>query len=156
VSALLRFARLLNRLGRDQCGASITELALAAPLLTLFVTGAIDLGDGLSQRFTLQQSVDRSLEMLQAGPVEGDADEADVNYDFLIDEAAAAAEVPASQVTLRKWLECDNAPQTHYEDSCDPGEETARYVELRIDKVYDGQFFLGDYPMTASAAMRIQ
>ena len=156
MTVLRRLAEMLGRLGRESRGASITELALAAPLLTLFVTGAIDLGDGLSQRFTLQQAVDRSLEMLQAGPIEADADADEVDYSFLVNEAAAAAGVPASQVTLRKWLECDNAPRTDYDDSCDVGEETARYIELRIDKVYDGQFFLGDYPMTATAAMRIQ
>ena len=147
---------LLRRLVRDRRGASITELALAAPVLALVVTGIIDLGQGMSERFTMQQAVNRSLELLQAGPVQGGAEDQGVDYSFLINETAAAADVPPGNVSLRQWLECDNAPQPDYEDSCDPGQETARYLELRIDKIYEGHFFLDGYPMTAAAAVRIQ
>ena len=153
---LLRLARLLRGIGRDLRGASVTELALAVPVMTLFVTGSIDLGQGISERFTLQQSVGRSLEILQAGPIQGSANSNDVDYNFLIDEAAEAAGVQASQVTLTRWLECDNERKDDYGDSCDVGEETARYLQLRVDKVFHGQFFLGDRPMSATAAVRIQ
>ncbi len=153
---LVPFFTHIRRLAPDEGGASLTELALVAPVLALFVTGIIDLGQGLSERFTLQQAVNRSLELLQAGPLEGDADADDVDYSDLITEAAAAANVPRENVRLRRWLECDNAPQANYSGNCDLGQETARYIELRVDKTFSGRFFLDGYPMVAAAAMRIQ
>ena len=152
----MRLFRFIRRLGADRRGTSVTELALAAPLLTLFVTGLVDVGEGMSQRFTIQQAVNRSLEQLQAGPLQGDAESNDVDFSFLVADAAASAGVPPSSVTVRRWLECDNAPKSDYNDNCDVGEETARYLELRIDKLYQARFFMGDYALTASAAMRIQ
>ena len=145
-----------RRLALDQRGASLVELAFAVPLLVVFLTGIIDLGQGLSERFTLQQAVSRSLELLQAGPLEGDADDEDVDFSHLVTEAAAAAGVPRGNVTVQRWRECDNVVEAHYEGSCDLGEETARYLRLRIDKTFQGKFFLGNYPMTASGAVRIQ
>ena len=147
---------LLRRLARDRRGASLTELALATPLLVLFLTGMIDLGQGLSERFTMQQAVNRSLELLQAGPLEADADAEDVDYSMLVTEAANAADVPRESVILTRWRECNNVRQNDYGGSCDMGEETARYLQLRIDKSFEGTFFLDGYPMSASASLRIQ
>lgn len=151
-----RLRGFIRRLRRDRRGASLTELALATPLLVLFLTGIIDLGQGLSERFSLQQSVNRSLELVQAGPLEGDADSDDVDYGFVRTEAAAAAGVPAANVTLARWRECDNVRQDDYAGSCDHGAETARYLQLRIEKTYDAMFFLDGYVMAAEAAVRIQ
>ena len=146
----------LRRLRRDRRGASVTELAFAAPLFALFVTGIIELGQGLSERFTLQQAVNRSLELLQAGPLEGDAEDADIDFSHLVAEAAAAANVPRENVALRRWRECENVPQNEYEGDCGAGQETARYLELRINKPFAGRFFLKGYPMSARGAVRIQ
>lgn len=153
---LLRPGTTLARLAGDTRGASLTELALVLPLLFLFFGGIIDFGQGLSERFTMQQAVNRSLELLQAGPLEGDAGSDGVDYSPLIAEAAAAANVPPENVTLRRWLECDNAPQPDFDDDCDMGEDTARYLQLRIEKECEGWMFLGDYQLTATGAMRIQ
>jgi len=146
----------LLRLAGDARGASLTELALVAPLLFVFFAGIVDLGQGLSERFTMQQAVNRSLEMLQAGPLEADAEADEVDYSHLVAEAAAAADVPRGNVTLRRWLECDNAPQPDFAGDCDLGEDTARYLQLRIEKHYEGWLFLGGYDMAATGAVRIQ
>lgn len=146
----------LARLAGDTRGASLTELALVAPLLFVFFAGIIDFGQGLSERFTMQQAVNRSLELLQAGPLEADADSDEVDYSPLIAEAAAAADVPPENVTLRRWLECDNAPQPDFDGDCDAGEDKARYLQLRIEKEYEGWLFLDGYQMAATGAMRIQ
>ncbi len=152
----MRIGMLIARLAADRRGTSVTELALIAPLLTLFVTGLVDVGQGMAERFVMQQAVSRSLEQLQAGPLEGDADSDDVDTSFLVTEAAAAAGVPPANVSVRRWLECANEPQPDYGENCDFGDETARYLELRIDKVYQARFFLGEHPLTAAAAVRIQ
>jgi len=146
----------LRRLGADRKGASIAELALIAPVLTLFVTGAIDLGEGLSARFSLQQAVNRSLEILQSGPAQGANNSDQADFSYLITETANAAGVPASQVTMRQWLECDNVPKPRYDDTCNAGQETARYLQLRVTKTFQAHFFLGAYPISAEASVRTQ
>jgi len=152
----LRPRAALVRLARDTRGASLTELALVTPLLFVFFAGIIDLGQGLSERFTMQQAVNRSLELLQAGPQEADAESDQVDYSYLTAEAAAAADVPPENVTLRRWLECDNVPQPDFAGDCDADEDTARYLQLRIEKEYEGWLFLDGYRMAATGAMRIQ
>ena len=63
---LSRLPQRIARLGADQSGVSTIELAIFLPILATLITGAVDLGQGLSQQFTLQQAVNRSLEMVQA------------------------------------------------------------------------------------------
>lgn len=146
----------LARLISHEGGASLVELAFAAPLLALLLGGIVDLGQGLSERFTLQQAVGRGLELLQVKPVRTHAQAAEVDYSYVIEEAAAAAGVPRSSVTLTRWLECNNVPAAGYARSCAETEETRRYVRLRIEKTFEGKLFLGRHPMAAEGAVRIQ
>jgi Flp pilus assembly protein TadG len=146
--------RWLRALRRDERGVSVIEFAFAAPLLSLFVLGIGDLGQGLSERFTIQQAVNRGLEMIQGRPVSAAATATDVNYDFVKTEAEAAAGTGAV-VTMTQWLECDGIPKTNFNDSCAEGEDTARYVRLHIAKTYNAHF-LGAIPMVATGALRVQ
>ena len=153
---IARLASLRRRLARDESGTSLVEFGFFAPFLALLVGGAIDLSMGLSDRFTLQQAVNRSLEMLQARHAVADADDADVDYSYLEAEAAAAAGVPVEQVSVTRWLECDGVEEEDYSAVCADGEDTARYLELRIDSTFEGQFFLGTTAVVATGAVRIQ
>ena len=151
--------RFLRPLARDQKGVSVIEMAFLAPILAAFTVGIADLGRGFAERFALQQSIHRTLEMAhQAGAVDGD-------YDYLIAEAASAAGVPADDVTLGEWLECNGVRQTDFDGSCPNGEQIARYISLRIDCTYNPMFsglpFItrnadGSVPMSAQASLRIQ
>ncbi|HWT12408.1 MAG TPA: TadE/TadG family type IV pilus assembly protein [Allosphingosinicella sp.] len=152
---MLRLGR-LRTLGGEERGVSTIELGLIAPVLALFVAGIVDLSQGLAQRFTMQQAVNRSLELLVVRPPEGGADDDDVNYDYLKTEAAAAAGVPVEQVSVERWLQCNEERMDDYNDSCDTGEDSARYLELRIQKAFRGSFFVGQITITAEGAMRIQ
>jgi Flp pilus assembly protein TadG len=145
-----------RRLGRDQRGTSIIEMGLAAPVLAVLLMGVVDLGRGLSERFTIQQAVNRSLEMIQAKRPQAGADDSEVDYTYLKTEAATAAGVPATQVTLTKWLECDGTRKTNYDDSCADNQDTARYVQLQITKNFVGSLYLGTVPMAAKGVLRIQ
>lgn len=148
--------RRLLSLGRDTKGAAFVEFGLFAPILALFALGIIDLSRGISERFTLQQAVNRSLEMLLVrSPSVGSA-EASGDYEFIREEAATAAGVPISQVTLTRTLRCNNAEMSDYDQACPQGQETARYVNLVINKNFDGIFYLGVVPITATGSMRIQ
>ena len=144
----------LRTLAADTRGTSFVEFGMLAPVLALLVMGIIDLSTALSDRFTIQQAANRSLELLQARPVVAD-DDGDVDYSFVKAEAADAAGVPETQVTLTQWLECDGVADDG-DDSCADDEDAARYLRVRITKNFQGRFLLGTTPMAASGALRIQ
>ena len=146
----------LRALARDQRGTSLIEFGFLAPFLALLTMGIIDLSRGLSERFTIQQAVNRSLELIQARPPVAGADDTDVDYSDVRTEAAAAAGVPEAQVTLTRWRECDGVEEADYSGTCADGEDTARYFELRIDKPFTGNFFVGEIDLFATGVMRIQ
>jgi Flp pilus assembly protein TadG len=151
-----RLASLLARLRRDDRGASLIEFGIMAPVLALLVGGVIDLSEGLSERYKIQQAVTRSLEQLQVQPAQADYNKSDVDYTYLQTEAATAAGVPTSQVTLTKWLMCDGVKQASWTGSCQAGQDTARYVHLQILKTFSGFFFMKSRQMTATGAVRVQ
>lgn len=103
------FAGLTRRLAALRCdsrGASLLEFGLFFPILALFLLGTIDLGRGLAAKFHLEQAAQRTIELANLG------NRPQADYSFLIAEAAAAAEVPATQVTLEQWLECRSGTGT--------------------------------------------
>jgi len=146
----------LRTLGGDERGVSVIELGLIAPVLALFIAGIIDLSQGLAQRFAMQQAVNGSLELLLARPLEADLGEDEVDYDYIVDHAAAAADVTEDDVTVDLWLQCDDLRMDDYSDTCPSGEDSARYFSLRIDKPFTGSFFVGEVDLFATGVMRIQ
>jgi Flp pilus assembly protein TadG len=151
----MTMSTLLARLRRDEKGASLIEFGLLAPVLALMVGGVVDLSEGLSERFQIQQAVNRSLEQLQSLPPQADANKKDVDYAFLTTEAQTAAG-PSATVTLTKWLECDGVKKASWDDTCTAGQDTARYVHLKVVKTFNGFFFMKSRQMTATGAMRVQ
>lgn len=152
-----RIARFSGGLGRDQRGVSMIEFGIIAPFLALLVGGMVDLSMGLSQRFSMQQALNRSLEMVQANRPHADADESQVDYSFLVREVASAAGVSENKVTLTRWLECNGARQASYDGTCAETADAARYIELRVVKDFTGRMFVKTtVPITAAAAVRIQ
>ena len=157
LAPLARFARRSGDLVRDERGVSMIEFGIIAPFMALLIGGIVDLSMGLSQRFSMQQALNRSLEMVQANRPHAEADESEIDYDFLVREAATAADVPVNKVTLNQWLECNGARQASFSGSCADGTDTARYLELRVVKDFTGRMFVKTtVPITATAAVRIQ
>ena len=155
--SLLRFARLSGAVGRDERGVSMVEFGMIAPFFALLIGGMVDLSMGLAQRFTMQQALNRSLEMVQANRPHADADESTIDYDFLIQEVATAAGVAASKVTLTKTLECNGTKQASFDSSCAAGTDSARYIDLKVVKDFTGRMFVKTtVPITATASVRVQ
>lgn len=147
----------LPRLALDERGTSLIEFGFLAPFLALLTMGVIDLSRGIAERFALQQAVSRSLELVQARPAVAGADEDEVNYDFVVEEAVAASGVEdEDQVTLTRWLECDGVDKGDVNGSCEDGEDAARYLRVRITKDFEGEFYFDKIPMAASGAIRTQ
>lgn len=148
--------RLLRSLARDERGTSLIEFGFLAPFLAFMTMGVIDLSRGLAERFALQQAVNRSLELVQARPAVAGEDATDLDYSFVKTEAAAAAGVPETQVTMTRWLECEGVVQPQVTGVCDDEEDTARYLRVRIVKNFQGQFYFETIAMAASGALRTQ
>ena len=149
--------RRLRRLLRDERAISVVEFTAIAPFLGLLVVGVADLGRGYAARFALQNAANRTIELAHQGTKADD-------YTYLKAEAATAAGVPVTDVTLDQWLECDRGAAQPITDSCDPDEETARYIKLTITKDFDPLFTSAGYPNTtggivtlsANVSLRVQ
>jgi Flp pilus assembly protein TadG len=150
-------------LARDERGATIIEFGFIVPVLALFVMGIIDVSRGLSERFSLEQAVSRSLELVQsrnaAPAVQGDGDTPEDAYQFAIDEAKTAAGAGAV-VTPTLWRECDGVETAPFEEDCDDNadgtpKDTARYLKIHITKNFQGEYFLGATTMVASGSVRV-
>ncbi len=150
----------LRNFAGDQSGFSAVEFGFLAPVLLMFVVGIGDLGRGLSERHSLQQAANRTLELAHLGTTQAD-------YSHLIREAASAAGVPEANVTLQQWLECngDSTNRLAFSASCPSGQQIARYVTLTIRSSFMPMFSSAGYPevladgsvrITAEASLRVQ
>ncbi|MET1111933.1 MAG: TadE/TadG family type IV pilus assembly protein [Allosphingosinicella sp.] len=148
--------RLLPALARDERGTSLIEFGFLAPFLALLTMGVIDLSRGLAERFAIQQAVNRGLELVQARPAYVDADDDDVDYSYVKTEVATAAGVPESQVTLTRWLECDGDDAGDVNGTCASGQDSARYLRVRVTKNFEAEFYYDNIPMAASGTLRTQ
>jgi hypothetical protein len=89
------------------------------------------------------------------------ADATDVSYEFVRIEAAEAAGVPIEQVIPRRWRECDGVEQAPYAAECPDradgsAPDTARYLRIRIEKTFTGEYLIGATQMVATGSVRIQ
>ena len=152
----------LTFLARNDDGASIIEMGFAAPILSLLLIGMVDMSRAYSAKLQLEQISQRTIEKVQ------NAEYVESN-DFktaLKDEAATAAGVAASAVTLDSWLECNNSgTKLAFTASCtDTSHPFARYVEISIQKKYTPLFKTkfagaaadGTYTLTGKSGVRIQ
>jgi Flp pilus assembly protein TadG len=154
---------LLRRLRRDEKGASVIEFALFAPVLGLMVMGVSDLAMGYSTKLKIEGAIYRSLERVAVGSTAG-PQVVQNDYSFLQTEAATAAGVPTSQVSVDQWLECNRVRQTDFAGACPDGQDTARYVKVTINTSYTPRFSYGPLvrntngvvPIEANASLRVQ
>jgi len=158
--------RRIKTLVRDQRGASLIELALAAPFLAALVVGMVNISQGYSAKVKLTQAAQRAIEKAMQGQKTTDL------YDTLQQEGADAAGVATSAVTSKYWLECDGVNQNtspatmtaDYDKVCTTGQVSARYVSIDIVKTYTPFFatrFLGSnadgsYTLHGKAGVRVQ
>ena len=159
--------RLLRPLARDERGASVIELALVAPFFASLIIGVVDISNGYSAKLQLEQAAQRSIEKAMNGDKTTDL------FNTLKAEAATAANVNQSAVTVKYWLECNGVSQnssaasmkSDYEDkTCSSGVPYARYVTVSIQKAYMPMFstpLLGanadhSFTLVGEAGVRVQ
>lgn len=137
---MIRFARI----ARDDRGASIIELALVAPILASLLIGMVDMSRAYSYKLNLEQSAQRAIEKVQQ------YQSTTSTYGTLQSEAAVAAGVPASDVTIDYWLECDGSRQSDYNTSCSGSQTYARWVTVSVQGTFTPMFRSKYYPRANS------
>jgi len=159
---MIRFRSLLG----DERGASVVELALAAPFMATLIIGMVDISRGYSAKVQLTQAAQRAIEKAMQGDKTTDL------YDTLKAEGASAAGVPASQVTVKYELFCNDVSKyqsaatmtADYDQVCTGGQTYARYVSIDITKTYTPMFSTkwagansdGSYTLHGKALIRVQ
>lgn len=151
-----RLAFNLRRIKRDRRGASVIELALALPVMSIMLFGLIDASSLFAAQLSIQQAAARSLERVQVT-------RSNTSFAAIRTEAATAAGVPEAQVTITTWLECNNVQQAATVTSCSGTADAARYVRVAITKSYVPFFAYsplgarqanGNVAMSAAASVR--
>ncbi len=157
--------RRIAALARDERGASIVELALAAPFMATLIIGMVDISRAYSAKVQLTQAAQRAIEKAMQGSKDTDL------YDTLQAEAASAAGVATSAVDARYWLECGGVSKyttkatmtADYDQVCTTG-TYARYVSVDITKSFSPMFSTkwagansdGSYTLHGKALIRVQ
>jgi len=151
-------ARLATRLSTQRHGTSTIELALLSPILAVVVAGSVDCARLISAKLALQQAAERTAELASSGSI------ASAAFTSLQAEAATAANVPSSSVTVSYWLECDATRQSAFDGTCTSGQQVGRYASIAITSSYTPTFSWllhaigqsGSIPVTANASVRVQ
>jgi len=122
--------KLIKRLRTDDRGTALVEMAIAAPILaTLFII-MVDLSKAYSEKLALEQAAQRAIEKTMQGTQNS------TTYNALKSEAATAAGVAQSAVTVDFWLECNGTRSGVYDTTCPNGQTYARYLSVEITKIY--------------------
>jgi len=126
--------RLAKRLRKHERGTSVIELSLLSPILVAILAGSVDCARLISTKLRLQQAAERTAELATAGNI------ASAAFSSLQSEAASAASVPAANVTVNYWLECDGTRQSAFDGTCTAGQQVARYASIAIAGSYSPSF----------------
>ena len=151
--------RFNRSLARDERGTSLIEMAMVAPVLATLLVGMVDISRAYSAKLQLEQAAQRAIEKVMQYQADSST------YATLYTEAATAANVPVTDVTVDYWLECNGARAADYGSSCTTGQTYARYISVSIDKkftpMFGTRFFPGansdgTYTITGEAGLRTQ
>ena len=132
--------RFTGPLQRDERGASVIELALVLPFFAAMIIGVTDISNAFSTKLQLEQAAYRAIEKVQQYRTTSST------FDTLQSEAATAAGVPTSQVTVTYWLECNGTVQTNYNTTCSTGQTTGRWINVDISKTFTPLFASSKWP----------
>ena len=135
--------RLVQRLVRDEGGASLIELALIMPFFASMVIGVVDLSRAYSAKLQLEQAAYRAIEKVQQYQASEDT------YSTLSSEATTAATAAGFSnptVVIDYWLECDGVRQASYDSTCATAGQTARWVKVDISGRFTPLFSSRHWP----------
>jgi len=171
--------RAMQKLGQNERGAAIIELALIAPIFALMTIGIVDMSNAYSRKLALEQGAQRAIEKImqttQDDTVEGTlVNEAICQVNGTTTSGGVttcnSAPITAANVTVTDRLECvDNATgaitvMADPTDDCTVSQTETRYIQVALTDKYAPMFPIhfaginadGTYHLSATAGMRTQ
>lgn len=149
----------IRNLVADDRGTSLVEMALATPFMAATLMGMVDLSRAYSDKLRLEQAAQVAIERVMNRQMTS------TSYNTLKSEAASAAGVAESAVTVDFWLQCNGTRQTDYDTSCTTGQTSARYISIEVQKdfmptfgtkYFPGANSNGTYTIRSKAGIRTQ
>lgn len=125
---------LFKTLLRNQRGAATIELAIAAPILTAMIIGTVQLSQAYSAKLQLEQAAQATIERIQQSGFDS------TKVAAYKTEAATAAVVATSDVTIDFWTECNGTRQGTFATACSAGQVYAKYMNVDITKSFTPMF----------------
>lgn len=117
---------------RDERGAISVEWALIAPVLTLALMGAVDLGGAAIHKMQMANAVRAGLQYASVRkPVSGDM----AGIENAVKQNAPPDDLSSRVVTATYYCECPDNSSTSCTASCPLG-NTARYVRIVMTEKY--------------------
>ena len=141
----------MPRLAREERGAAVIELALAAPFLAALVIGMTDLARGYSTKLQLEQAAQRTVEKIEQQKSVASS----YNTSLSTEAANAMTDTGYSTgntITPDSWLECSSGGstwtrQSDFNGSCPNATDiSARYVSVRISRSFSPMFRSRHWP----------
>lgn len=112
---------------RNNDGTSTLELALVFPIGMFLMLGTVDTSMGFAEKLRVEAAAGRAAEQITA------FSRVKTDYTASRAEAAEAANVAVSDVTVTYWLECNNVVQSSFTASCtNNSAQIARFVKVAI------------------------
>jgi len=150
---------MIGSLLRCERGNSFIEMAFAAPLLLVLLTGMVDISRAVSEKLQVVQVAQRTIERVQrSGYSVGD--------NATLEAEAEAAAGDGTDATVSAWLECGSSTtKLSYTGSCAEGEAYARFVKISIltnftplfgTKYFPGASADGTFTFDGTAGIRVQ
>ena len=139
-SSMIAFAR---QIWRNSAGTSTIELAIVLPVSMALMLGAVDASVAFGEKLRVEAAAARAVEQITA------YSRVQTNYNASVTEAAAAAQVSASDVTATFWFECNNVVQVSFTAPCpNNSDQIARFVRIVIQGRFKPSINYGGYLTT--------
>lgn len=158
----------LKRLARDDSGAAIIELALAAPILAAMVIGVSDISTAYGKKLELEQAAQRAIEKVaqttgEATPEDTIKKEAVCQFNGTnSDGTCKTAPLTTANVGVTYSLTCDGTV-TAYTSDCTGTQVEIRYITATVTynwaptfNFHFGTHSDGTYHLDGSAGVRVQ
>jgi|GEM_PF-7131650 len=150
---MIRLRETLLALRRSERGVAALEFCIVLPVLLLLLLGTFDVSRLIARRVDLQQAVTETVGLAIAQPPQDGQ-----NLAYLQNAAAAAAGVPASNVTVVRQARCNNVVANTL--ACPNQSQFALYVSITISGTYTPNWrhfgVSATVPMVVSRTLRIR
>lgn len=118
---------ILKSFWKDSSGTSVLEVAFVVPIGLFLLLGAIDSSMAYAEKLRVEAAASRAIEQITA------FSRVKTDYTATAAEAATAANVAVSDVTVTYWLECNNVVQSSFTAACpSSSEQIARFVSVAV------------------------